>query len=120
MFRGAIRLLRVSIHALRTEGDRTWGKIRGASAVSIHALRTEGDFHKSENIIVIPVSIHALRTEGDLAAVALLRPDPVSIHALRTEGDSASRSWRNSSSGFNPRPPHGGRLIGRREKAPSG
>ena len=35
----------------------------------------------------------------------------VSIHAPRTEGDSMIEKYSKTIKGFNPRPPHGGRLI---------
>ena len=57
--------------------------------ISIHALREEGDhFHKVRDGLIV-ISIHALREEGDLGRQQLY-PDllPISIHALREEGDT--------------------------------
>ena len=57
---------RISIHALREEGDHLGGgAFRKAHMISIHALREEGDHH---HCYVPPrhwISIHALREEGD-------------------------------------------------------
>ena len=55
---------RISIHALRVEGDLLLlGQARG-ELISIHALRVEGDLCKSVIEIPISISIHALRVEG--------------------------------------------------------
>ena len=102
---------KISIHALREEGD--WHQY-GASvhqSISIHALREEGDKRassKSWRIVnfyprpprggrphdlprylpAVPISIHALREEGDPAVDARpVHPAGISIHALREEGD---------------------------------
>ena len=99
----------VSIHALRTEGDRGLVQTDLDYKVSIHALRTEGDRHCPRFGCRKKVSIHALRTEGDVIQIyqfpdakfqstpSARRATPkmplrglarhVSIHALRTEGD---------------------------------
>ena len=39
----ASRLLRISIHALREEGDVNNAHVSGPELISIHALREEGD-----------------------------------------------------------------------------
>ena len=36
-------IIKISIHALREEGDGRTGRYAGYSAISIHALREEGD-----------------------------------------------------------------------------
>ena len=61
------KFTRISIHALREEGDccsrnsRQCGKV-----ISIHALREEGDLANiGEQAILNKISIHALREEGD-------------------------------------------------------
>ena len=82
-------LQRISIHALREEGDLGHrGRIclpddfyprppRGGRhgrcvqllnqrIISIHALREEGDSITSEDLRCIRISIHALREEGDM------------------------------------------------------
>ena len=88
--------------------------VHGLSRISIHALREEGDFdQKILDFLSNLISIHALREEGDIL-LALprwyvfvflstpsarratghcphrLRSSPISIHALREEGDPAS------------------------------
>ena len=103
---------RISIHALRVEGDRLgwedaartleflstpsgWRATAGsgvnsvdAFSISIHALRVEGDIYVSgENTFNGPISIHALRVEGDDEDHHPDRGRSISIHALRVEGD---------------------------------
>ena len=80
---------RISIHALREEGDAVHGPENLVDAISIHALREEGDaVHGPENLV-----------------------DAISIHALREEGDWAGRAHPSCRGYFYPRPPRGGRLI---------
>ena len=127
-----------------------------ASRISIHALREEGDFSSIPVDKVSIISIHALREEGDLAVIIVssflpyFYPRPprggrhkspltgfphqrISIHALREEGDvvdllagHALRQFLSTPSArratccrwglspgcvyFYPRPPRGGRL----------
>ena len=80
--------------------------------VSIHAPRAEGDGSGGEYVGLESVSIHAPRAEGDLVAIQA-RPEEleVSIHAPRAEGDPLAGISMASSTGFNPRPPRGGRLA---------
>ena len=57
---------KISIHALREEGDASQKVGTSAFLISIHALREEGDgpapnFHR----MTVEISIHALREEGD-------------------------------------------------------
>ena len=108
------RLLIISIHALREEGDPySVHVLEVGRRISIHALREEGDA-SSSLVLVVPflfqstpsarrateagrwsrpwrrISIHALREEGDPAPSLLHAPARrISIHALREEGD-----WR--------------------------
>ena len=108
------RLVVISIHALREEGDAfTSNSSSGTSVISIHALREEGDRHRTYSCVFHEISIHALREEGDRAhahqsnVVDYFNPRPprggrreararqasalwISIHALREEGDSKS------------------------------
>ena len=127
---------KISIHALREEGDNRsrsalyipWSflstpSVRRATGhhagiehhvdISIHALREEGDgehvFTDEEPLI----SIHALREEGDNIGVSFRHNDvSISIHALREEGDSMTQPGGRSLWNFYPRPPRGGRQIG--------
>ena len=105
------RVLRISIHALREEGDKlalgaadvsdkflstpsarratTPCVITGRSfLISIHALREEGDSftHGSASFRIV-ISIHALREEGDDNNRYVIYSSKISIHALREEGD---------------------------------
>ena len=58
--------LRISIHALRVEGDSPISRSRlRIENISIHALRVEGDFFGSLPHLWLLISIHALRVEGD-------------------------------------------------------
>ena len=81
---------RISIHALRVEGDEAGpGQRHTARAISIHALRVEGDNHR----------IREGRASNDFyprppGGGRLIDPEIldgccfISIHALRVEGDS--------------------------------
>ena len=80
--------------------------------ISIHALREEGDglhhhFHRTRKI-----SIHALREEGDRATTSPRSNQSISIHALREEGDDNDVDKFIASFDFYPRPPRGGRPHG--------
>ena len=59
-------------------------------AISIHALREEGDVLHIHLIAVLGISIHALREEGDVLHIHLIAVLGISIHALREEGDLSS------------------------------
>ena len=125
---------RISIHALREEGDRSAALIgrarhlflstpsaRRATAqrvsavrhgrISIHALREEGDVGEVViELLLLPISIHALREEGD---VQLTLNRSVKIKFLSTP--SARRATLSQCHSqklfcdFYPRPPRGGR-----------
>ena len=84
---------------------------RKARKISIHALREEGDsLPVSLPQLNVRISIHALREEGDPDASLILgRVIAISIHALREEGDDLGPRDRRSPSNFYPRPPRGGR-----------
>ena len=58
---------RISIHALREEGDPLRFPASYLQSISIHALREEGDpYNGSMFTKSFEISIHALREEGDL------------------------------------------------------
>ena len=124
---------KISIHALRGEGD---GNVTGTgfpTVISIHALRGEGDANSSVALFDANISIHALRGEGDddirqnlfgwnrhfnprppwggrhEGRVKELQKLYISIHALRGEGDNNGGTIPSISVDFNPRPPWGGR-----------
>ena len=56
--------------------------------ISIHALRGEGDPNRYKELIHYAISIHALRGEGDVVRGGIHNDERyISIHALRGEGD---------------------------------
>ena len=103
---------KISIHALREEGDRSWASIiwfplnfyprppRGGRPY-MDCINTAGDF----------ISIHALREEGDRVAccvcmVARLFLSTPSARRATPQRAAISDCWKY----FYPRPPRGGRL----------
>ena len=80
---------RISIHALREEGDGWYTSSKlSTTAISIHALREEGDHALRGKVLHIgKISIHALREEGDGTLSVIFNSSAISIHALREEGD---------------------------------
>ena len=88
---------KISIHALREEGDYRHHGRRSSGAISIHALREEGD---------LPVKpkrrgdVKFLSTPSARRATKLIptySPDiAISIHALREEGDVESLGTANA------------------------
>ena len=110
-----------------------WLSVRSSiTRISIHALREEGDAILAEAIANGLISIHALREEGDptawwpLLTGTYFYPRPprggrpscksmwcragaISIHALREEGDLAFFISNCVFGDFYPRPPRGGR-----------
>ena len=71
-----LRAVRISIHALREEGDRDAAHRHGVVLfISIHALREEGDSARCPfPHAARPISIHALREEGDPTGCAYVAP----------------------------------------------
>ena len=63
-----------------------------AIKISIHALREEGDAAAlGFDVVEKGISIHALREEGDRSGRhSILHARAISIHALREEGDMHS------------------------------
>ena len=124
---------KISIHALREEGD--WGFINN-SDLSMRFLSTPSARRATKGSVVLPgadeISIHALREEGDkmaynyLKKIAYFYPRPPRggrRHALRRAcgvvdhfyprpprgGRHSCRRPRRKSENFYPRPPRGGR-----------
>ena len=103
---------RISIHALREEGDNNPGGLPGL-AVNFYPRPPRGGrrltlavgFGNSQ------ISIHALREEGDanIGEQAIL--NKISIHALREEGDAIQVTKEQWTIYFYPRPPRGGRPL---------
>ena len=82
------------------------------SKISIHALREEGDRHTMKHLVIHDdISIHALREEGDPRSADIMRECHISIHALREEGDGRNLPRRQQLGYFYPRPPRGGRRL---------
>ena len=69
----------------RLPGVRRWS---GRQKISIHALREEGDLRQSLFGARDRISIHALREEGDLVGIHQRSHAQISIRALREEGDT--------------------------------
>ena len=62
--------------------------LRDFMRISIHALREEGDVCFAHMIFrLLVISIHALREEGDATRETVDDEEDISIHALREEGD---------------------------------
>ena len=81
--------------------------------ISIHALREEGDLWSLPSSSACQISIHALREEGDKGVRAFVSVESISIHALREEGDVAAPVIaKPANDDFYPRPPRGGRPPG--------
>ena len=107
------RVNRISIHALREEGDLVLlGEQRVFTSISIHALREEGDHPPRRSSRCKPISIHALREEGDKFAVNCLQ---LRGRFLSTPSARRATSTYRFDSGkvfnFYPRPPRGGRRV---------
>ena len=124
---------KISIHALREEGDPSKPGVQARrEPISIHALREEGDpgillnyerrvlFLSTPSArratyvilvlcILLKISIHALREEGDVLLCCLRIRPLISIHALREEGDVGTADKPAPYEDFYPRPPRGGR-----------
>ena len=105
--------IRISIHALREEGDGKAGDRGADRPISIHALREEGDCKSSEasSSLSIFLSTPSAR-RATPANMTLIRANMISIHALREEGDRGMRRGLPDLRNFYPRPPRGGRLVG--------
>ena len=135
--RRTLRPLRISIHALREEGD-PFRRPRGSRARNFYPRPPRGGrrflarrcgcrqyFYprppRGGRLPILPrendlakISIHALREEGDgVARLALVCSDMISIHALREEGDLLGGKLFWMVSYFYPRPPRGGRRAAR-------
>ncbi len=100
---------RISIHALREEGDLDPAKPSRSSYFYPRPPRG-GRPTRKDRQAVRSISIHALR-EGGRHKVAphVFLAVHISIHALREEGDAESRRTDKAIQHFYPRPPRGGR-----------
>ena len=105
---------RISIHALREEGD--YNERLQKHDFSYFYPRPPRGGRLTSAVAVNPalqISIHALREEGDKIGEMLIPYDVISIHALREEGDIRRCSMDILLENFYPRPPRGGRRRGR-------
>ena len=123
---------RISIHALREEGDALRHVAVGCCGISIHALREEGDitasFSRISKIYFYPrpprggrLATHQYCNDAEpfLSTPSARRATcpaalpqhhlPISIHALREEGDVSFPASCRDRKNFYPRPPRGGR-----------
>ena len=102
---------KISIHALREEGDPAVDVRHPAFLhISIHALREEGDLWKGVQSVTIEqfLSTPSAR-RATVFVFGCFVVSVISIHALREEGDPRFPAPRRSSTYFYPRPPRGGR-----------
>ena len=103
--------VRISIHALREEGDR-WccrESMNQRRFLSTPSAR-RATWWAACWLVGWCISIHALREEGDEIIIAIPNRKAISIHALREEGDDYRLGSGFTSDDFYPRPPRGGRL----------
>ena len=80
---------KISIHALREEGDCS---LVQTGEQGVRFLSTPSARRATDSSVTVThsniISIHALREEGDVELLAAVRqPETISIHALREEGD---------------------------------
>ena len=92
---------KISIHALREEGDYRHHGRRSSGAISIHALREEGDLLVLAGGVLAKVflSTPSARRATEMSGQGSFVPT-ISIHALREEGDAPSTSKRLRPSPF--------------------
>ena len=93
---------RISIHALREEGDpRSSRNTPTSRPISIHALREEGD-GRLQHPARPTVDFYPRPPRGGRRAAALDRPQQlqISIHALREEGDGGEDCHRDAAQQF--------------------
>ena len=84
---------RISIHALREEGDMLPTGLLYLLVKDFYPRPPRGGRRQSgcNRPHQCRISIHALREEGDLRRWYAVLQTPISIHALREEGDSKNR-----------------------------
>ena len=112
---------RISIHALREEGDAI-GVRHHVDGVDFYPRPPRGGRPRSgwSSCRSSRISIHALREEGDKALADELATRGISIHALREEGDCPQTASQPQPFDFYPRPPRGGRPRTATKRASSG
>ena len=103
---------RISIHALREEGDAT-ARDTTCRRMNFYPRPPRGGRRRQFPLRIYDykISIHALREEGDMIRILLSTRLGISIHALREEGDQKAGEAGRCCRYFYPRPPRGGRLA---------
>ena len=87
--------MRISIHALREEGDGHDRQEQAADGISIHALREEGDGQAANSTGILSEFLST--PSARRATVRGILPESyelISIHALREEGDQPQTPGR--------------------------
>ncbi len=110
---GNEQVVTISIHAPRTGSDCTDKRLLRHRSISIHAPRTGSDtIHPVGVGTFFTISIHAPRTGSDAVLTAHTREGYIiSIHAPRTGSDPRHVADCRCVPHFNPRSPHGERLL---------
>ena len=88
----------------------TFRQIVTPCKISIHALREEGDKYSS-GFIILPLNFYPRPPRGGRQLIYCSKCETIiiSIHALREEGDAKRGNVQSTGSDFYPRPPRGGR-----------
>ena len=104
---------RISIHAPRTGSDISLMILfLDFTKISIHAPRTGSDVRAGFHVQQQYISIHAPRTGSDSFVREIRHGEVISIHAPRTGSDHRESPAHGAGLHyFNPRSPHGERLI---------
>ena len=114
--RQGVQHQRISIHALREEGDGGGTLLTDTLVVFLSTPSARrATIRLPSAYPPLHISIHALREEGDRREPDVGGHHAISIHALREEGDSRQPARSPSSCNFYPRPPRGGRQQKQRQ-----
>ena len=103
---------KISIHALREEGDQR--PRRPSTACFYFNPRPPRGGRRSLTMEFTSSWVFQSTPSARRATCGVISPFNtmlISIHALREEGDCRRRFWPISDSNFNPRPPRGGRQL---------
>ena len=106
------RYKRISIHALREEGDPAARLRQPERHISIHALREEGDSPEIDEPMTRALFLSTPSARrATTPSKRTQRAIAISIHALREEGDGRAGGEDRCGDDFYPRPPRGGRRF---------